>query len=114
MSLAPEQTAAGLDASGEGGAESVGVGPSLGIVATVGVGPVESVGAGDGLAALGPELGDWLAFESEATVGVDPSEGAVEVVPRPQPASSSEPTARNRESRTVRAVRGRLGVTRQA
>lgn len=113
MSLAPEQAEAGLEAAGERGAESVGVGPSLGSVA-IGVGPIESVGAGEGVVAVGPELGDGLVIEPGAAVGVDPSEGAVEALPRPQPASSSEPAARNRESRTVRAVRGRLGVTRQA
>ncbi len=59
-----------------------------------------------GLEADGAVLGAMLAG-----VLID---GALEGVPSPQPLSTSRPAVTIRESRTVPAVRGRMGVTRQA
>jgi hypothetical protein len=55
---------------------------------------------------LAARLGDWLAAPSDT--------GGVAGVPSAQPDRTSSPTARSRGSRTVPAVRGRKGVTRQA
>ena len=107
MSWAPEHTDAALEAIGEGPTERDGVASALGSVEPAGLGVVEPEGPGEtAFEEVEPTLGPTLA-------GVG-SDGAFEAVPRPQPASTSIPAARNREGQTVRAVRRRRGVTRQA
>lgn len=111
MSLAPLQTDAALEGLGDGSADPTGVGPLDGSSESVGAGGLESVGLGstrlDAVGAtLGSALGTWLG-------AIEPGGGVVGV-PSPQPDSTSKPTMRNVESRTVPAVRGRMGVTGQA
>lgn len=107
MSLAPEQAAAALDGLGDGWSAPDGDGstevPGVGPLETVGLGSTELVGDGSG---LGVTLG--------ATLGVTLLVGGDDGVPSPQPATTSRPAARIMEIRTVPAVRGRMGVTRQA
>lgn len=115
MSLAPEQTDAELGAVGVGPVEPEGVGSALGSVESVGLGPLESDGLGGTDAEeVGPTLGPRLGLRLGPRLAGLASDGAAEEVPRPQPASTSTAAARNRESRTVPAVRGRMGVTGQA
>jgi len=111
VSLAPEQTDAGLDGLAYGSSVAVGVGSSLGWFDCVGLGSAEPVGPGsldaDAVGpVLGPTLGAWLPWPVLGRPVVD--------VPRPQPDATSNPAARSTENRTVPAVSGRLGVTGQA
>ena len=107
MSLAPEQTDAALDGLADGSFEPDAGGSLGGCPLSVAVGPLEAIGLGSTTAeAEGAELGGWLAG--------GPLVGALVGVPSPQPLSTSRPTVRIMESRTVPAIRGRMGVTRQA
>lgn len=115
MSLAPEQTDAVLGAVGEGPAEPDGVGSALGPIEPVGLGPLESDGLGEKESEeFGPTLGARLGLRSGPRLAGLAGDGALEAVPGPQPANTSTAAATNRERRTVPAVRGRMGVTRQA
>lgn len=108
--MAPEQTEAGLEGEGAGSGEPEGVATALGTVEAEGLGPLESDRPGESaLEVGGPTVGLrlWTGLVENA------AEGALEAVPRPHPASTSS-AAKNRESRTVPAVRGRMAVTRQA
>ena len=115
MSLAPEQTDAALDGLGDGSPEIVGVGSLLGSVEPDGPGPSDSDGDGPlELEASGPLLGLVLGPSLAGPLLDALPPGPVVDVPGPQAESTSNPTVSNRESRTVPAVRGRMGVTRQA
>ena len=111
MSLAPEQTDAALDELGEGASEPDAGGSLGGCPLSVPVGPADAVGLGSTTAEAGPsELGAELGARLAGALLV----GALDGVPSPQPLSTSKPAVRIMERRTVPAVGGRMGVTRQA
>lgn len=115
MSLAPEQIDAALDGLGDGSSELVGVGSLVGPVEPDGPGPSDSVGDGPlELEASGPPLGLELGAPLAGPLPGTLLPGPVVGVPSPQAESASNPAESNRESRTVPAVRGRMGVTHQA
>ena len=127
MSFAPEQTEAALDGLGSGPAEALGVGlgpKSLGDGPAGWLGPVDGAldgaleGCGPWLgAALGTTLGALLERPVGAVLGDaenSPEAGPIVGAPDEQATASRTAPAISTGSRTVPAVGGRLGVTREA
>jgi hypothetical protein len=110
--LAPEQTDAEFEGLGD---SSVTVGD--GSTTSVGLGPVEALGSSLGKtlgSTVGPTLGSVLGETLGGWLAVPRVAGGAVGVAEPQADRTSSPAARSRGSRTVPAVRGRMGVTCQA